>query len=44
MTEQVAGKFNLSPTPDLPIFPDTGTDDEDKHVDACYQADSEGVS
>jgi hypothetical protein len=42
MTEQVAGKFNLSPPPDLPIFPDTGTDEEDKH-DAYYRADWEGV-
>lgn len=44
MTEQVAGKFNLSPPPGPPIFSDMGTDDEDKHEDACYQVDSEGVS
>ncbi|KIK32939.1 hypothetical protein CY34DRAFT_18702 [Suillus luteus UH-Slu-Lm8-n1] len=41
MTGQVADKYNLPPPPGLPIFPDTGTDEDDKHEDACYQADDE---
>lgn len=44
LTGQVADKHNLPPPPGLPIFPDTGTDEDDKHEDACYEYDGESVS
>ncbi|KIK34440.1 hypothetical protein CY34DRAFT_17720 [Suillus luteus UH-Slu-Lm8-n1] len=44
MTGQVTDKYNLPPPPGLPIFPDTGTDEDGKHEDACYQADAVLVS
>ncbi|KAG1760969.1 hypothetical protein EDD22DRAFT_898485 [Suillus occidentalis] len=44
MTGKVADKYNLPPPPGLLMFPATGTDEDDKHEDACYQDDGEGVS